>query len=171
MARAIVTTLNVLFKVVLDSATGKTRTIVGEDFIRDVLNSGNLIDQANQFWADVTPRSLAAATSEELDLSGLLTNEQGEVIDFTKVKGLLIVNHSSEATGILRVGGAASNPWIGWTSVSGSKFDVGPGGIELKWNPSLAGFPVVAGTGDKLKVENLHATLAVTYTIIFVGVE
>jgi hypothetical protein len=54
-------------------------------------------------------RTLAASANEDLDLSGVLADDLGTTIAFTKVKILFIENTSAVDT--LSVGGAASNQW------------------------------------------------------------
>lgn len=106
------------------------------------LDAAGALGAPNQ-WND--QRTNATAT-ESLDLSGGVTNRLGEVMLFTKIKGILVIHRG--ASGTLTLGGG-SNPWAGaFTGTiilrKGSKF---------YWDAEDAtGAAVVAGTADLLQV-------------------
>lgn len=126
--------------------------------------SGNAADKAEKIWSDKN-RSLAA-TSEELDLAGGLTDEFGAAITFTKIKSIRIYNRQTEVGYDLKVGGAAANAFLLFDNATDIK-TVGPGGTLFSDEPSLAGMPVTAGTGDLLKIDAGANTVA--YDIVIVG--
>lgn len=120
-------------------------------------------EQVDQIFDDV--RTLAASASENIDLNGDAANKDanGDTLALVRVKYLYIENLS--ATQTLTVGGAASNPWVG--AFSGT-FTIPPLGSEEKTAPDATGWPVVAGTGDLLKIAN-NAGGSADYRIIIGG--
>ena len=129
--------------------------------------NGNLANEVNQVFTD--KRTLAATTSEELDLSGGLTDVYGNSIAFTKIKALLVVADSTNG-GNIEVGGAAANGFNDWVGAVGDYVSVPPGGTMLIVAPDLAGYAVTASTADLLKVNNTDASSG-DYEIFVLGVE
>lgn len=125
---------------------------------------GTAAGQANQIFQD--QRTLAA-TSEDLDLSGVLANKLGETITFTKVRTILIRNLATETGKVLSVGGAASNALAGLFGNVNDVIKIGPGGAFLLDSP-VDGIAVTGGTGDLLKIDSGSDTI--TYDITIVGV-
>ncbi|TSA12010.1 MAG: hypothetical protein D4R73_02955 [Deltaproteobacteria bacterium] len=110
-------------------------------------------------------RTLADGASENLDLSGGLTDSYGASIILAKVKILAIKNKSTTQT--LSVGGAASLGFVGWVGDPTDIIKVGPASFALLiCNP--AGVAVTAGTGDLLKILN-SAGAACIYDIFIAG--
>jgi len=88
-------------------------------------------------------------TSVNLNLTSGLIGADGVARAFLKVKFLRIKN--SGAAGVLTVGGASSNAWVGMLTGT----IILPLGAVLKvWSPDANGWPVVPSTGDILKVLN-----------------
>lgn len=134
--------------------------------INDSLAHGAGLDQADETWAD--ERSLAVNTSDNLDLSGSLTNFFGTVTP-ARVKAFGIYNSNTTAAQNLYFGGAVSNAWEAWTPVAGSKIIIPPNGLQVWWNPSLAAGPITAGTGDIVKIENPAAnSQVIIYQALFI---
>lgn len=133
----------------------------------DAFSSGTGDDQANQIWSD--ERTLAASTSEEIDLSGSLTNALGESVTFAKIRAIFIIADSANG-GNIRVGGAASNAWEGFCT-SGSIVKIPAGGKMYLIAPKGSQFAVTAGTADKLKIANDDAGAGATYRIVIVGTQ
>ncbi len=131
----------------------------------DSLASGVGLDQADKLYH--ATRTLALSSAETLDLYGGLADGFGNTLNFVKIKLLLIWNKSATA-GYNLVVGAASAPFETWTSVTGSTIKVGPGGLLLLYNPSLAAFGVTNTTADGLKINNGNAG-SVDYDIVIVG--
>lgn len=111
---------------------------------------GAAAGQAEQQFAD--SRTLTTGSAEELDLSGGLTNAFGDTVTLTAVKAIYVKNNST--TNHLLFGGAAANPWIGWTTVAASKIEIQPGGVLYMEAQDADGMAVVAATGDLLRFEH-----------------
>lgn len=121
--------------------------------ITSAFTNGTNAAQATVEYHDT--HTLTNGASVELDLAGVLTNGIGQTVTFAKVRGMLVHNQGTNvATDVLVVGGTNAATWDGWTTAAASTFKVGPGGYDLKVNPSLAGFAVAATTGDKIKFTN-----------------
>lgn len=133
--------------------------------ITEIINlvSGTGNSQADKVWSD--SRSLAA-TSENLDLAGSLTDAFGSTVTFAEVAGLWIHNTSNTSTEILSVGGAASNAFVNWVGNSSDIIKIGAGGVMLLTAP-VDGYAVTAGTGDILKIDAGSDTI--TYEIVIWG--
>lgn len=146
-----------------DSEGLKNRSIDRQDMSL-ILADGTAIDQVDGWWRD--RRSLAAA-AEDIDLRGGLTDGFGVAIAFAKLKVLIIRNRSIVAGETLSVGGdAASVPLFGAVN---DIINVGPGGLLVWVNPSLAGIAVTATTGDIIQVDSGAATIE--YDIIVGGIK
>lgn len=125
---------------------------------------GSTSGMANQVFQD--QRTLSA-TSEELDLSGVLMNKLGETITFTKIRSILIRNLATQTGRVLSVGGAAANALAGLFAATNDIIRIGPGGAFLIDSP-VDGITVTGGTGDLLKIDAGSNTI--TYDITIVGV-
>jgi hypothetical protein len=131
------------------------------------LNNGIGANQAKEAFTDT--RTLAASASEELDLSGSLLDAFGATILFTKVKAIVVVAAKGNVNDVV-IGGAASNAWATPFGDATDTVKVPPGGFLALTAPGAAGFAVIPGTGDKLKIANGGAGSGVDYTIIVIGV-
>lgn len=124
--------------------------------------------QANMLWHD--QRTVAATTSDDLDLAGSLTNAFGETITFTAVKLIIVSIDSPDGTKSLRVGPQnGTNPWQG-------PFGGTTAAIYLtvyEWLAlcnSFSGYgTITAGSADTLRIYNPGAG-SVTYNIVILGV-
>ena len=134
--------------------------------LSDTLAIGTGADQSNRQWHD--QRTLAASGTDNLDLSGGLTDGFGASLVFARVTCILIENTTTTAGYTLQVGGAASNPISTIFANTSDILIIGPGGIQLLWNPSAAGYAITAGSADVLKVYNPSAG-NVTYNITIIG--
>ena len=130
------------------------------------LDSGVGAGQADVEWHDT--RTLNPSASETLDLAGSLVNGLGQTFAPARIKLLEIRNNGAHSADILVLGAASSNAWNGWTSVAGSTFKVGPGGLMTLVDPSAAAIAITAGTADQFKVAN-SGTNTVSYDIRIVG--
>lgn len=131
--------------------------------ISDSLASGTAAEHADYSFHDT--RTLAA-TSEDLDLAGGISNAFGTALTFVKIRCLMIHNKNTTSGHDLAVGGAAANQFINWVSAADDEVVIGPNGILFLWNPA-DGYAVTAGTGDLLKIDAGANT--VTYDIIVIG--
>lgn len=107
-------------------------------------------------------RPLAAA-SEDLDLTGALVDAYGTALLQAEIKGLFIWNDSATAT--LTLGAAASNAWAALLGATGA-IVLRPKSGFMVWTEDAAGWAVVAGTGDLLKVAG---TVGQAYEVILFG--
>jgi hypothetical protein len=109
----------------------------------------------------------AAASTDNLDLSGTLVDALGATVALTGVKELIIVN---TGTTQLRIGKKITNGFAGPVRSDGglARQIVEAGGVLRLSNPSAAGWTVTAATADQLSVENLTAS-AGAYDVIIIG--
>lgn len=133
-----------------------------------LLSSGTGANQASNMFHD--QRTIGASSSENLDLSGVLTNVFGVVLTFTKIKALFVRAAAANVNDVLL--GNGTNPFIGPFGAAGaSVVTVKPGGTALFIAPDATGYAVTAATGDILKVANSGAGTGVTYDIVIIGVD
>lgn len=138
-----------------------------EEVLTYSLADGTGANQVNQVFAD--QRTLGATTSEEIDLSGGLTDVYGNSIVFTKIKAI-IVSAASANGGNIEVGGSATNGFDTWVGATGDYVVVPPGGALAVIAPNATGFAVTAATGDLLKINNTDSASG-TYNITLIGVQ
>lgn len=132
------------------------------------LTDGSGANQASQVWGDT--RSLAASTSEELDLNGSLTNGLGATVSFTRIVAIIIKSASTNGDTIT-VGGASSNAWEPWAGATGDEIKIRPGGFLALAAPDATGLAVTASTADLLKILNDDSGAAASYDILLIGSE
>ena len=165
MATSLKTFLNVslewIYENPLDQSTISDRNT---KTFSDALVNGTVIDAADLIWHD--QRTLAA-TTENIDLAGVLTNAFGTAMTFVKIKGILIKNRATTAAYTLAIGGHATAAFINWVASATDIVNIGPDGIFLLWNPSLAGYAVTATTGDMIKIDS--GANSITYDIFIIG--
>lgn len=138
-------------------------TIGGAFALTDGVSSG----QSNKGW-NSAGRTLAANASENLDLAGVLLDESGAVLNFSAVK-LLMIRANPANPGDLTIGGAAANAWVGPFGGAAGVQTVRPGGVYAIFAPA-AGYPVVANTGDLLRVLAGSNAGSYSYDVQIVGV-
>lgn len=132
----------------------------------DDLATGTGADQADQVWADT--RTLGATTSEDLDLSGTLTNGLGQTVTFARIKGIYIRNKSTTAGAVLAVGGHATSAFVNWVANATDIINIRNGGVLFLWAPDATAYAVTASTGDILKINNTSAA-SMDYDIVIIG--
>jgi len=128
--------------------------------------NGTGADQADLMWYD--QRTLAASTSEDLDLSGSLVNSFGATMTFARIKAI-IVYAASDNGALIQVGGAASNQFINWVANSSDVVNVRADGFFVLAAPDATAYAVTAGTGDLLKINNTDGGDTATYDIYIIG--
>lgn len=148
------TSLNTIVRASI-AATNR-KTLDGRDVVdrmpdaADIqLGSGTGYGKADIAFMDI--RTLAASTSENLDLAGGLVDAFGATIAAGKVKAIMIENPEASLS-TLTVGAAASNTFNGPFSGATHSVDLKPGDRALF--VSRTGWTVTAATGDMLKVAN-----------------
>lgn len=134
------------------------------------LANGVAAGQADLAWADSD--TLAASATRDIDLSGVLTGVLATpaVVSFVKVRALVVVAAAGNTNNVV-VGGAAANAWVGPFGAATHTIAVRPGGVLVLGDgqADLAGYPVVAGTGDQLRITNGGGGTAVTYDVAIIG--
>lgn len=119
--------------------------------------NGTGANQINKVYEN--SRSITASSNDDLDLAGgALTDIEGAVITFTALKSIYIENTSATQTLTVGVG---SNPFVGVLGGTTPTMIIPPLGIFHVENPSAAGWPVTAGTGDILRIANGAGSTAV----------
>lgn len=128
--------------------------------------SGTGADQADLLFVD-EDRSIAASSSEDLDLAGVLVDALGTTVAMAEVVALLIVASASNVNNVV-VGDATSPvPLFAGTNPT---YAVKPGGFMFLAAPNAAGmFTVGAGSTDDLKITNSSSGSAVVYSIAILG--
>lgn len=140
------------------------------------VTSGTGSLQVNQEW--LGSRSILAGQNDDIDLYGSLIDDDGDVINFAKIKKIIVAIDDPDGTKKLRVGPqAVSNPFIGpWAgyaaiALAGEGDEVYEEVFEFQpWINSYAGWTVTAGTADKLRIHNPTAS-TITYTLYLEGVQ
>jgi hypothetical protein len=129
------------------------------------LTPGTTAGKADKLY--VAQRTIAASSSENLDLVGVLTDPLGASLTFVKVKAILVIA-SSANTNNLVVGATGTNAFVGPFVDATDGLSIPPGGAVMITHPG-AGWSVTATTADLLKVANGGAGTGVTYKIIIIG--
>lgn len=114
-------------------------------------------------------RTLAAGANDDLDLAGSLNNDFDAALVFTAIKLLLVSIVAPDGVKKLRVGPqGVANAFPGkWGGVTALFYDE-VYNFNAIINHPWAGYPVTAGTGDILRINNPGAG-AVTYNILIAG--
>ena len=123
--------------------------------------------QQDLTWSD---RRTLTATSEQLDLRGVLTAAiGGAALDLVEVRGIFIVNRSTTAASVLLIGGGANPAFAGLFGATGDIIKVPAGGCLL-WHAPLdgGGLATTGSTADMLTVDSGAATII--YDIAIWGV-
>lgn len=129
--------------------------------------SGTTDNKQDLIWSD---RRTLAATSEQLDLAGVLTQALGgATITMVEVRGIAIVNRATAAASRLLIGGGSNPSFAGLFGATGDIVKVPASGL-FAWHAPLdgGGLTVTASTGDMLTVDSGAATI--TYDIVVWGV-
>ena len=131
---------------------------------KKIFTNGAGANQISAAYAET--RILAGSASENLDLSGALTDPLWNAVVLTKLKFLYVENHADSSGNIIVGAGTAGivGPFIAATNA----LTIAPGGNVEIANPSAGGYTVTATTADILKVENSGAGTS-TYDIIIGG--
>lgn len=118
-------------------------------------------NQADLVWTDT--RTLAASTSEDLDLAGVLTDAFGSVITAAEVVAIVVTADPANTNNVVIGDATQPIPLFGGTNPTHA---VKPGGVFVAAAPGAAGLLTVgAGATDDLKVTNSAGGTTVTYSI------
>lgn len=140
------------------SAGGRIQKIV------DLL-TGTGAGQADKVY--FAQRTLGAATSELLDLAGVLADPLGTTLTFAKIKLVVFLNEDGTDGEDFTVGPDATNGWgaTGWVTDASDRIRVNAGGLHIWYDPN--GIAVTGGSVDEIQVTTLVG--AVTYRVLIVG--
>ncbi|HVJ72044.1 MAG TPA: hypothetical protein VM531_11165 [Sphingomicrobium sp.] len=140
----------------------------GKDQLRLTLESlfanGTGLGQANNVYSK--RRTLTTGASEDLDVSGSLTNLFGTSLVFTKIKAIAIQSLAANTTNLTVSRPANGLPFL---SAVGDALVLTPGGIFVFVDPSAAGVAVTGGSADLINVANAAGASA-SYDVVIVGV-
>jgi hypothetical protein len=128
------------------------------------LTDGTGASQADRIFTDT--RTLAASATEDLDLSGSLTNAYGTVT-FVRIKAILVVADSGNTNNVNVIRPASNG--VPLFLAAGDGIAVRPSGIFLWACSDATGVAVTASTGDLITFTNSSSGSAVTYTVIIIG--
>jgi hypothetical protein len=148
----------------------KTSDIAGgvqqiDETLSASFDNGVGANQANVLFADT--RTLGASATEDLDLTGSLSDVFGASLVNARIKGIRISAAPGNTNNVV-VGAAGSNPWATLLNATGT-LTLPPGAVITAWVPTAAGWAVTAATGDLLKFANSAGGTGVTYTIEVIG--
>jgi hypothetical protein len=160
-------------KVQVSSELDLIRTIgnlpdpVSFTYTSNSLSNGVAAGQADRRY--VTQLSILASSNTVLNLSSLLDPFGGSVA-FVRIKEIFVQLLTITAATSILVGGAATNGFANWLTVATTALRVRNGMcFYLGCCPDSTGYPVVATTGDQLKIANEDAVLAATVNVSLVG--
>lgn len=145
-----------------DLGTPKVNVAVSK--VLDLVGGTDATNKADLLFSDT--RTLAASGTENIDLSGVLTDAFGAVITTAEIVAIFI-SAAAANTNNVNVSVPATNGFAGPFLAAGDGVAVKKG--EWQLFVSQSGWAVTAGTGDLLTVANSAAGTAVTYDIVVVG--
>jgi hypothetical protein len=120
--------------------------------------NGVLAKQADVLYA--TELTIAGGANVDVDLNGSLTNAVGIAVAAAKVAAIVVTADPTNTT-VVTVGGAPANAFVGPFGDATDTMKLGPNGMWLIANDSLAGLgTVTAGTADLLRVANAAGAAA-----------
>ena len=122
--------------------------------------------QSDKVWDDI--RTIAASGTDDLDLSGVLTDAFGAVVSFARVKGLFVAADALNTNNVV-VGAAAATQWVGPFGAATHTVAIRPGGWFGICCSDATGWPVVNAASDLLRIANSGAGTGVTYSIVLLG--
>ena len=132
------------------------------------LTDGAGLNKAENFFSDT--RSIAASTTDSLDLSGALTNVYGVSLTFTKIKAIILKAATTNGS-TLQMTAPVTNGLAALFAAKGDALMIKPGGIVAVIAPDAAGYAVTATSADLLDIINDDSSSPGTasYDIIIIG--
>jgi hypothetical protein len=132
------------------------------------LADGVAAGQANRLFADT--RTLAASSTEDLDLAGILTDAFGAAITFARIKAMVIKAAAANTNNVL-VGGASATQFLSWVGAATHTVTLRPGATLalIAGDADATGYVVGAGTADLLKIANSAGVTPVSYDVVLIG--
>lgn len=127
--------------------------------------NGTTVDKADRVFSDT--RTVAASSTDALDLAGVLTDIYGQTFTLVELKAVLVVAAAANVNNV-RVNRPASNGVPLFLAASDG-IDVPPGGFFYWACPADGKVTVTPGTGDLLNCDNSGSGTTVTYDIVIIG--
>lgn len=125
------------------------------------LVNGSGAGQADRVYT--SEATIASGATLSLDLAGSLTDALGQAFTPARVRAIYIFSKGTNTTNVTLFGDANGLPIL--SAVATTK-TLKPGGTSLDIDPSVAGVPVTAGTGDIVKLVNAAGAAAVVQIVI-----
>lgn len=132
------------------------------------LTSGTGANQANALYQ--TQLTIGASGTTTLDLNGSVTDDFGQSVTCTKVKGLVVKAASGNTNNVL-IGGGATTVTSLTTTGALPALVVRPGGVMMWTFPDSTGAAVTAGSADIIQFANSAGSTSVTADVIVFCVE
>ncbi|HEX4816703.1 MAG TPA: hypothetical protein VFV66_28510 [Nonomuraea sp.] len=129
------------------------------------LAQGTGAGQADMIWSDKV--TIAASGTQAIDLAGSLTGPLGGTLTFVKLKMIVVAAVPGNTNNVNVVSDATNGPLL--FLAKGDGIPVKPGGLFVWFDPSAAGVPITAGTGDLINLVNSAAGTPVTADVVIVG--
>lgn len=123
--------------------------------------------ESNRLWGD-EQRSISAASNDDLDLAGGLTDVFGNTITMARVKMIYIKNRDTTAGKVLRVGAAGTNPISTLFGATPDYLIIPPSGYLWLATGDATAWALTAGSADVLRIANPNAS-SIEYDILLVG--
>lgn len=132
------------------------------------LITGTGAGKADRIWHD--QRTLAASATEDLDLSGALTDALGGSAVFAKIKGIVVAAAAGNVNNVL-VGGVTNGLSTFLSPAATGIITLRPGAVFALFAGAAdaTGYAVTAATADLLHVANSGSGTPVTYDVIVIG--
>ncbi len=164
---SVVQSSQIVFKVLASLANASTfgtaQDTIAQDYTQNFGNGSGANQAAEIYHAQ---RTLGAAGTEDLDLSGSLADALGATVTLTKLKFLLIFAAAANTNDVKVGAGNTTVPLFGATT---HYVLVKPGGSFHLTIPTAAGLTIAGGSADLLTVTNAAGGTSVTYDIVAIG--
>ena len=131
--------------------------------LSQVISDGAGANQANLHWHDT--RQLAASATDDIDLAGALSGAFGATLTFARVKAILVRNKGTTAAAIT----VGPSPTNGVANFLGTSDRLPAGALMAMALFDATGWPITAGSADRIRVTNTSGALTQEYEIIVIG--
>ena len=132
------------------------------------LADGVGVGQADKAYAShpTDGLTLAGAASQSFDLSGTTDDALGVDLALVTVKAFILMAWPVNVDDLIIGNGAT--PFLGWFGAAAHTEAVAPGAITVHVHPG-AGWPVVPGVSDILKITNADTVEDASYDMVILG--
>lgn len=128
------------------------------------LADGTGLGQASKVWQDTVP--VAQSVNTDMDLAGALVGAFGTVV-FAKIKGIIVI--AADANPGNLVVGNVTNGIVAPFGAATHSIAVAPGGVFMNINPQAAGFALVPGTADLLRIASAATVGSYVFDVVVLG--